>query len=134
MHTGVDIIPTLCSLAGIPVPNNLPGIDLTPVAIGKVKETQRDYIVTQTRFLQGSEIDGIIPMPSGRMVLSERYKYCVYSMGNHRESLIDMERDPGEMVNLARKNSHANILKEHRNYLSEWCNKYGDDFPVPGLH
>lgn len=134
VHTGVDIIPTLCNLAGIPVPDNLPGINLAPIALGKIKEIQREYIVTQTRFLQGGEFDGRIPKPSGRMLRSKRYKYCVYNMGNHRESLIDMERDPGEMVNLARKDSHANILKEHRNYLWEWCNKYGDDFPVPGFH
>ena len=66
------------------------------------------------------------------MFCSKRYKYCVYDKGDHRESLADMENDPGEMVNLARKEAYGGILKQHRNHLAEWCRKYSDDFPIPG--
>ena len=44
--------------------------------------------------VQGAEIDGRLPRPSGRMVRSERFKYCVYTEGERRESLVEMERDP----------------------------------------
>jgi arylsulfatase A-like enzyme len=71
-------------------------------------------------------------MAAGRMVRSERFKYCFYDMGERRESLFDMEKDPGETVNLARDSSFASILERHRQYYLEWRKKYKDlDFPAP---
>ena len=47
------------------------------------------------------------------------------------ESLVDLEKDPGEMTNLAGNPTHAETLKRHRGMLAAWCRKYGDVFPVP---
>jgi arylsulfatase A-like enzyme len=70
---------------------------------------------------QGGPVDGIIPRAKGRMVRSQRYKYCVYDHGEHRESLVDLESDPGEMINLAGDPQHHKILRQHRQMLAEWC-------------
>ena len=68
--------------------------------------------------------------PAGRMLRSEHHKYTVYSEGQRREALVDLRKDPGEMVNLAGKSEHAEVLQQHRTLLANWCRQYGDKFPV----
>jgi choline-sulfatase len=62
-------------------------------------------------------------------VRSRRYKYCVYGEGERRESLVDMERDPGETVNLAADARHGAELARHRRMLAEYARRTGDRFP-----
>jgi len=47
-----------------------------------------------------------------RAVRTDRYKYSVYPMGRYREQLIDLEEDPGEMVNLAVQANCRDILDD----------------------
>ena len=61
------------------------------------------------------------------MVRSERFKYCVYDKGQHREELFDLERDPGETVNLARNRDYDEVLAEHRGFLREHAAGTGDE-------
>jgi arylsulfatase A-like enzyme len=122
VHTGVDLLPTLCDYAGIQIPENLPGLSLKNNA-----NKARKYIVCQNMFLQGAEIDGRKPTPTGRMVRSSIYKYCLYSEGKRRESLVDMIKDPGEMVNHAGNPDFKVILKQHRIYLKEFAEQYNDE-------
>jgi hypothetical protein len=81
--------------------------------------------------VQCEPVDGVLLQPQGRMVRSARFKYCVYSEGERRESLIDMLSDPGEMKNLALDDRYRSVLEQHRAYLAEWCRKHGDEFSVP---
>ena len=60
------------------------------------------------------------------MLRTDRFKYCVYDQGQRRESLIDMERDPGEMKNRASDPTFAAVLVEHRQLLIDWSRKTGD--------
>jgi arylsulfatase A-like enzyme len=131
LNTGVDVFPTLCDFAGIDIPDGLPGKSLKESALGKISLWTREFIVSQNHMVQCEPVDGKDLKPHGRMVRSENYKYCVYSEGQQRESLIDMKQDPGEMKNLAGSAEHQKILQQHRQYLTDWCHKYGDDFPVP---
>ena len=130
-NIGVDIIPTLCDFAGIPVPETLPGRSVKEFALGNTPSWGREYVVSQNHMVQCEPVDGKHLKPHGRMVRSGRYKYCVYSEGERCESLIDMVRDPGEMQNLAGDNKYRQILEQHRAYLTEWCQRQGDDFVVP---
>ncbi|MBI4876152.1 MAG: sulfatase-like hydrolase/transferase [Acidobacteria bacterium] len=124
-NTGVDLIPTLCDYAGIPVPAGLPGLSLKDTANGKSDRDPREYTVVCNKMVQGAPIDGRRPMPDGRMVRGQRYKYCVYNEGRNRESLVDLDQDPGEMVNLAGDAAHAKILARHREMLAEWRGRIG---------
>ena len=54
------------------------------------------------------------------MVCSGRYKYCVYEKGERREQLVDLEKDPGEMKNLATDSAYSDVLALHRKHLREW--------------
>ena len=107
------------------------GKSLKMPALGKQPDWKRDFIVCQNHMVQCMPVDGKHYKPHGRMVRSRRYKYCVYSEGKRRESLVDMEKDPGEMVNLAESDQHREILKQHRQYLAAWCREHKDNFRVP---
>ncbi len=124
VNSGIDLFPTLCDFAGIPIPESLPGTSLKP------EGNKRKYIVAQNHFVQGAEVDGQKPEPEGRMVRSDRYKYCAYNMGTRREELYDMEKDPGETINQASNPEYHTILNLHRDYLKEWALKQDDAFLV----
>lgn len=59
------------------------------------------------------------------MVRSARYEYCVYSSGARRESLVDMQRDPLERVNIAQDPAMLPVLIEHRQMLAQWQQRFG---------
>src|SRR6185437_3782739 len=101
VNTGVDLLPTLCGVAGIQPAEPMPGMNLMGTATGRVRHDPRSYVVSSNHMTQGAPVDGKIHKPRGRMVRSQRYKYCVYDQGKHRESLVDLAHDPGEMVNIA---------------------------------
>jgi choline-sulfatase len=127
VHTGVDLIPTLCEFAGIPIPAGLPGRSLRRHATGQTPaQEDRPYIVASNHVIQCEPVDGVLWKPEGRMVRSRRYKYCLYSEGRRRESLFDMETDPGEMVNLAGNPQCAETLRYHRDYLRRFAQQYDD--------
>jgi hypothetical protein len=110
-----------------PAPAELPGKSLKNGSV-----PGREYVVVCNHMVQGAAIDGRVPMPQGRMVRSQRYKYCVYDMGTQRESLVDMQKDPGEMVNVAGDAGYRDILLRHRAMLAEWQRKTNDKFPAAG--
>lgn len=128
VNTGIDLIPTLCSLAGIERPADGDGISLMRAAT-RTSGDSRTCIVSSNDIDQGAPVDGTIPHAKGRMVRCQRYKYCIYDHGEHRESLADMENDPGEMVNLAGDPSHHEALEQHRQMLAEWCAKFDSKWP-----
>ena len=112
VSNGLDILPTLCDYAGVAVPTTLLGRSLRPIAECKRVGQWRPYVVSENY--------------AGRMIRSERYKYCVYTEGAIRESLVDMRNDPGEMKNLASLPEYKNALIEHRGYLDRWIEESGD--------
>jgi arylsulfatase A-like enzyme len=130
-NTGVDLMPTLCDYAGIPVPQGLPGLSLKETANGNAGKDPREYVVVCNKMAEGAEVDGRVPMPEGRMVRSQRYKYCAYSEGRRRESLVDMEKDPGETINIAGDSRYRDVLQRHRAMLADFRRRTNDTFPAP---
>jgi len=129
VQTGIDLMPTLLSVASIEVPHGLPGRNILD------HDSAPEQVVSETRFVQGAPIDGITPDVRGRMLLTDRYKYCCYDHEDHRESLVDLTTDPGEMVNLARMSEFASVLESMRERLLTHCRKTNDPFVVeiPGV-
>ena len=112
VSNGLDILPTLCDYAGVAVPESLLGQSLRAVAEKRDTPDGRPYVVSENQ--------------SGRMIRSDRFKYCVYSDGEPRESLVDIKNDPGEMTNLAGLPKFNDELAEHRAYLSRWIDESND--------
>ncbi len=113
ISNGLDLLPTLCDYAGINIPGDIPGASIRSLVEGKNDARWRDHLVVESQ--------------NGRMVRTQRYKYCIYDSGKNREQLIDLIDDPGEMKNLAGDENFADILKKHRQLLSQWVLKNGDD-------
>ena len=112
VSVGLDLIPTLCDFAGIDPPEGLFGRSVRPLAEGRPPKAWRQYVVAESR--------------AGRMVRTARYKYNLYESGAHREQLIDLVSDPGEMQNLAEDPAHAEVLNTHRTLLRRWIEETGD--------
>lgn len=118
---GLDLLPTVCDYAGIALPEGLTGLSLRELAEGREPATWRDAVYAETMISVGKKL-------AARMVRTNQFKYAVYEWGQYREQLMDLERDPGEMVNLAVESRYADVLQEHRRLLWEWCHATGDTF------
>ena len=110
----VDIYPTLCELAGLPVPESLEGESLVPL-INNPRQPFKEAVFSQ--FLrEGIWIapDGIEYM--GYAVRTDRYRYVTWVNRGTGElaarELYDHRADPGENVNLAGHPEYAETLAE----------------------
>jgi arylsulfatase A-like enzyme len=124
VSNGLDLLPTVCDYARVEVPDGLPGHSLRPLLEDREVETWRQDLVVETQTSMGEGPGG----PAlGRAVVGERYKYSVYAMGRWREQLVDLQTDPGEMVNLAVERRWESVLQACRKRLRNWCEETGDE-------
>lgn len=130
VNTGIDLIPTLCGLSGVEIPDHLKGVDWSPVYRSGEVVSAPDHLVVETEFGTFGASSGIL----GRAIRTQRYKYMIYNQGTHREFLVDMEEDPGETVNLANDPRAAEVLEQHRGLLREYIEQTHDLFPLDRIH
>lgn len=126
VNAGVDILPTMLDFAGLEIPKKLPGLSLMPLVLGKPVAGWRDYLVVENDMSQAGKINGFTPRMEGRMVRTERYKYCIFDKGTRRESIVDLQADPGETVNLATDPKLRAILLQHRELLARFGREHND--------
>jgi len=112
VSNGLDLLPTLCDYAGIETPEGLNGRSLRALAQGKNVRKWRDFVVSESQ--------------NGRMLRTDRFKYCIYDSGRDREQLIDLKNDSGEMKNLAEVEDYKGVLERHRRLLREWVERTDD--------
>ena len=117
-----DLYPTLCDLAGIPVPAGLDAKSLAPVIKGQQAKV-RDCLFTAYRDCQ-------------RSIRDDRWKLIRYPLIN-KTQLFDLQADPHEMTDLADKPASADKIKELTALLETTRKAYGDsaslqvDNPTP---
>ncbi len=120
--TAFDITSTILDFAGVAKPESMYGQSLRPLITGQTQSIDRDCVVVETMFAQGANELGL----EGRMLRTDRYKYCVYDRGENREQLFDMDADPGEENNLAADKEYADVLLHHRRLIANWAVKTSD--------
>jgi len=108
----IDLYPTLCGLAGVDVPADLDGVDLS-AAVATGSEPDREPVVTDSlrpRWGEGTEY---------RMVRDGRYKYVRFR--DAPEVLVDLEADRMERTNLATDpgGEAAAVLGRLRGYVDD---------------
>lgn len=110
----LDIFPTLCELAGVPIPATVEGASLLP-AIKDPSLPVRDTLYFGYRDLH-------------RAVRDRRHKLIEYVVnGRHNMTqLFDLESDPWELVNLAQDPAHADTLARLRGEMAR-CRDAWDD-------
>ncbi|NKI27372.1 sulfatase-like hydrolase/transferase [Arenibacter sp. 6A1] len=121
ISNGLDLYPTICDYAGIPIPAGLLGESIKPRLEGNKKSQEREFVVVETKF-EGKQAYGTL----GRALIGKKYKYVLYSWGKNREQLFDLENDPFEMNNLVHSGAYLEKLDEYRQKLLEWCKETND--------
>ena len=114
VSSSVDLLPTLCDYAGIQPPPGLPGRSVRAIAAGGAPAGWRQ--------------DLVVECTDGRCLRTRRYKYTLWEGQEPREMLIDIEKDPGEMTNLASNPALAPSLADHRRRLRQSVEAIGDAF------
>ena len=95
---GLDLLPTFFDWAGVNSPPGLTGMSLRPLVEGDRREGARECIP--------------IELPTGRGVVTERYKYTLHDAGANREQLIDLKADPYEQANVCTQPEYQSVLRE----------------------
>ncbi len=142
---GIDLIPTFFALAGIPLPWEMHGHDLTSLLADPESSWPYPVVVEQTRATYGSDTAEI---PRGKdarwsgvpwyvFLRQDRYKYIRTLEDGEIEELYDLESDPGELRNLAREPEHQQRLAAFRGKLVDELKRTGAPFagrmPEPRL-
>jgi len=96
--TLTDLYPTLCELAGLPIPEQCDGTSLLP-QIQDPSATRDQLALTSFQF-RGEPA-------ASHALADERYRYIRY--GNGMEELYDLETDPHEFTNLAKDPEMAEV-------------------------
>ncbi len=102
----VDVYPTLADLAGLPVPGELPGESLRPIAKNPGHaRTHNPVAYTITR-------------EGGESIRTEGWRYTVWNDGTDGVELYDHQQDPGETTNLASKEGNEQVLAQMKEILA----------------
>lgn len=125
--THVDFAPTLLGLAGLPVPKEMQGKDLSkPIVTGKGKGPDSAYFQIFGPF-QGDGTDG-----GWRGVRTARYMYARYQ--DRAWVLYDIEKDPFQQNNLAGKPEAVSIQAAMEKRLARWMAETGDSWSYNWTH
>jgi arylsulfatase A-like enzyme len=123
----VDLAPTTCGLAGVPIPEAMQGTDFSFIYRGEGKPDN----VPDSAF-------AIVPIPTGHGPSPERAWRCVItkdgwkyaSFENEPYLLVNINDDPYEMGNLAHRCREKAKRAEMAALLQSWCDRTGDSFQV----
>lgn len=148
----VDLYPTLCEIAGAPVPDDLPGRSLLPHAAGAVREIRDELFAELTyhvaydpmrairtkryKYIRhfGDRLEPVLPnvddSPSKTLLVDAGYG----TRPRPREELYDLLMDPVEMRNLVGDPECEPRRAEMEGRLLTWMRETGDallDGPIP---
>lgn len=124
----IDLPPTMLSMAGIDIPENYMGVDLTTQI--NAPDKKRDCV-----FMQISESQ------CGRAIRTDRFKYAVRDLSPvgyaHHSSkvyfedyLYDLQNDPIEKHNLIKNPKYTKIRQELKYLLLDQMKNAGEEPPV----
>ncbi len=122
--SSVDIFPTLCGLAGIPVAAHCSGRDLSGIMRG---ETQQSPEMVFLMNEQGPSNRQEVNVQTYRGVRTHTHTYAIQLDG--RWCLYDNVKDPYQMKNLVKDPSSKDLIRKLEAALINWSKSTGDPFP-----
>ena len=126
----IDMVSTLCGLAGIAPPMDCAGEDYSGVVRGEeapARDAQFIMHIAKSNASGGEEH----PAPLFRGVRTGRYTYAVGEDGGL--CLFDNVADPYQLKNLITDTEYAALRKELRDRLARWLKRAGDPFVLPAV-
>jgi len=126
----VDIMPTLLSFAGVPIPEEVEGADLSHLAMNKEGPAPEFAFLMNTGACAAWE-DG----HEWRALRNKQYTYAVFRGWERKglprkELLFDNVADPLQMRNLVGKPEYENVTADLREKLKAKMTSLGDTFPA----
>jgi arylsulfatase A-like enzyme len=125
LQTPIDHLPTLCGLAGLPIPPEVDGVDLSRVILGRGQDGREEVLIASYSshwdYLQTGTA-----WPEWRGVRTKQYSYCRWLAGG--EELYDNLQDPYQIRNLAGNGSEPEVLLRLRSRLRGLLAEAHDDF------
>jgi len=128
LHTPMDHLPTLCGLAGLPIPKECDGVDLSGTLLGTTR-IERDAVLMMNYVSHWDFFDSGTNWPEWRAVRTPRYTYVKWLAG--KEELYDDLKDPYQMKNLAAEEEGRPVIEKLRVRLAELLAEAHDEF-LPG--
>jgi arylsulfatase A-like enzyme len=126
LFASVDIYPTMCGLAGIPIPPHCSGRDFSPVMLGHgagFKEAEMVFLMNE----QGPPDREEVNCPTYRGLRTRTHTYAVQLDG--RWCLFENTADPYQMKNLVKDAASKALVEKFDAALIAWSKSTGDDFP-----
>lgn len=131
VSNGLDLYPTILKMAGIDIPDYLPGENLSANFLkdpGDASPAHREYVVSEiNQKVYKSNTPGSF---LGRMVVTKKFKYFLFDHGANKEQLYDLENDPGELNPVTYDPAYHDDLMACRAMLREWITKTDDEFDM----
>ena len=118
----IDFAPTMLSLAGCEIPEDIQGVSLLPLL--EKEETPRDW--RKSLYYHYYEYPGEHAVKRHYGVRTERYKLIHFYHDIDCWELYDLQTDPNEMHNLYGKDGYEKITKELKSELKRLQQKYDD--------
>lgn len=106
MIINLDFAPTLLELAGVEIPEAMQGKSFVKLAQKKEKNWRKDFLY------EYFDYPGYEQVRPHRGVRTERYKYFEYYLAPKEYEMYDLEKDPGELNNLAGKPEYAELQRQ----------------------
>jgi len=121
----VDIAPTILSLAGVKVPEQMEGSDLSPLLRGETPDWRKEVFFEHTYSEAGNRT-----IPKSLCVRNEQWKYIRYISENPPyEQLFNMQKDPDELKNLAQSPENKEVLETLQARCNTMRSEVKDSYP-----
>lgn len=145
LFAAIDIYPTLCGLAGVPVPAGRGGRDLSRLMTGQAaaadpseivfllnqgkKHTENNHLAAEAEADDDEDPKAkqFAKAPNYRGARTRTHTYAVTPDG--RWCLYDNVADPYQMKNLVRDPAHQKLMAELDAKILAWMETTGDPFP-----
>jgi len=113
MVLNLDVAPTLLEIAGLPVPADMQGKSMLPLAEGRDVDWRKDWLYEYYEFPGAENI-----RPS-RGVRTERYKLIHFFLEPQEWELYDIRSDPDEVNNLYGKAGYDELTAQLKKRIEE---------------
>lgn len=129
LFASVDIYPTLCGLAGIPIPKHCSGRDYSSLMRerGKFQEPEMVFLLNEKGPANRMEVN----VPSYRGVRTKTHTYAIQLDG--RWCLYDNVADPYQLKNLVKDPASKPLIEKFEAALRASSKSTGDPFPYDSV-
>jgi len=122
MVLNLDLAPTLLQMAGLPVPSEMQGRSILPLAEGEKVPWRQDWLY------EYYEYPGFENVKPCRGVRTTRYKYIEFFLEPKECELYDLEKDPDEMRNLYGQPGYEDLTRHLQARMEELRRETNDHY------